>query len=205
MRLTFDHFVISAASLDEGVAWLEERLQVKMAGGGKHAAMGTHNRLLGLGDLYLEVIATDPAAAAPERARWFGLDHFKGPPRLSHWVARCDDLEAALSVAPEGCGTPLALARGDYRWQMAVPASGFLPYDGAYPALIAWEGATHPAAALPDSGLRLETLEIGHPEAQHIADILAPEFRDARIAFIPAPAFSMRAKLKTAEGKTLWL
>ena len=37
--------------------------------------MGTHNRVLGMaGGMYLEVIAIDPDAAAPERPRWFGLD-----------------------------------------------------------------------------------------------------------------------------------
>ena len=37
-------------------------LGVPMAGGGKHPLMGTHNRLIGLGDLYLEVISIDPDA-----------------------------------------------------------------------------------------------------------------------------------------------
>jgi len=32
---------------------------------GAHPLMGTHNRLLALGDLYLEVIAVDPAAQPP--------------------------------------------------------------------------------------------------------------------------------------------
>ena len=63
--LRFDHIAISAQTLEDGVAAVEAALGVKMAGGGQHPHMATHNRLLGLGDLYLEVIAIDPAAPAP--------------------------------------------------------------------------------------------------------------------------------------------
>ena len=58
--LTFDHIAITATTLQEGVDWVEAALGVTLAGGGKHNLMATHNRLLGLGDLYLEVIAIDP-------------------------------------------------------------------------------------------------------------------------------------------------
>ena len=110
--LTLDHIAISAATLAEGVAHVEAALGVTLAGGGQHPNMATHNRLLGLGDLYLEVIAVDPAAARPPHPRWFDLDNFSGPPRLTNWVARSDDLTTDLNHAPAGTGTPLALSRG---------------------------------------------------------------------------------------------
>ena len=68
--------------------------------GGKHAHMGTHNRLLSLGDLYLEVIAPDPEAPRPAWPRWFDLDNFDGPPRLTNWICRSDDLDDDLGLAP---------------------------------------------------------------------------------------------------------
>jgi hypothetical protein len=81
----FDHFVIAAAHLDDGAAWLHDRLGVSMSGGGRHRRMGTHNRLLRLGDgRYLEVIAVDAAAPAPDRPRWFGLDQPAMQARLAH-------------------------------------------------------------------------------------------------------------------------
>ena len=55
-----DHLVIAAETLAEGVAWVEDRLGIACSGGGAHPAMGTHNRLIRLGDLYLEVIAIEP-------------------------------------------------------------------------------------------------------------------------------------------------
>ena len=40
-----DHVVVAARSLDEGADWCERILGVRPVEGGKHATMGTHNRL----------------------------------------------------------------------------------------------------------------------------------------------------------------
>ena len=74
MRL--DHLAVSAATLAEGTAHVEAALGIVLEPGGRHDRMGTHNRLLGLGDIYLEVIATDPDAPEPAWPRWFDLDNF---------------------------------------------------------------------------------------------------------------------------------
>lgn len=198
--LRLDHLAVSAGSLAEGVAWVEAALGVPMAAGGVHPLMGTHNRLLSLGDLYLEVIAVDPDAPAPAWPRWFDLDRFAGPPRLTNWVARCDDLEAELSVSPAGAGKPVALARGAYRWQMAVPDDGRLPFDGGFPALIEWQGAAHPSQALPDQGIRLVSLEIWHPLATELQHALSARLVDARVSFVPG-AGQMRAVFDTGAGQ----
>jgi hypothetical protein len=126
--------------------------------------MGTHNRLLSLGrETYLEVIAIDPEAPAPGRARWFGLDGFSGAPRLSHWVMRVPDLAAALATAPAGAGVAAAFERGPFRWRFAVTASGCQPFDDVYPALIEWQGTAHPAGGLTDRGCRLLRLTCRTP------------------------------------------
>ena len=44
-----DHLVVTAPSLAEGVAFVEQRLQVKMQPGGRHEGMGTHNAVLRIG------------------------------------------------------------------------------------------------------------------------------------------------------------
>jgi hypothetical protein len=196
--LTFDHIAISAQTLAEGVAAVEAALGVSLAGGGQHPHMATHNRLLGLGDLYLEVIATDPAAAKPVWPRWFDLDNFRGKPTLTNWVARCENISAAVAQSPEGVGIPVALQRGDYRWQMAVPADGKLPFDGCYPALIQWEGALHPARALPESHVRLTRLEIAHPQAQALRAAL--HLTDPRVVIVNGPAKALRASFETPHG-----
>jgi hypothetical protein len=199
--LRIDHLAVVAGRLEEGVAAVEGLLGVPMAGGGKHAPMGTHNRLISLGDLYLEVIAVDPDAPLPGRPRWFDMDSFSGPPRLTNWVAACDDLAAEVAVGPPGIGVPVSLSRGDYRWQMAVPPDGRLPFGGAFPALIRWEGTAHPAPALPDLGLRLIRLEIGHPEAEALRAALAGRLDDARVVIRPAAETTLSAVIATPAGE----
>ncbi|WP_309664257.1 VOC family protein [Tabrizicola sp.] len=198
--LTFDHLAVTSATLAEGVEAVEAALGVALAGGGQHPHMATHNRLLGLGELYLEVIAVDPDAPTPLWPRWFDMDRFSGPARLTNWVAACEDIEAELALSPAGVGEPVALQRGDYRWQMAIPADGCLPFDGGFPALIAWEGALHPARALPDAGVRLTRLEIAHPGADALADALATRIADPRVVIVQGPRKAMRATFSTPHG-----
>ena len=169
--------VVAARTLEEGAGWVASRLGVETVAGGKHALMGTHNRLLGLGrDAYLEVIAIDPAAPAPGRARWFALDspamrsRLEKGPALIHWVARTDDIVAAARSAPVALGEVVAAERGDYRWRITVPGDGSLPAGGAFPTLIQWDVEKRPAAALAESGCRIESLELHHEKS---AELLA--------------------------------
>jgi hypothetical protein len=167
--------------------------------GGQHPDFGTHNRLLSLGpDAYLEVIAIDPAAPAPGRARWFGLDGFTGPARLTNWILRSDDLEGDLARAHADAGAPMALSRADLRWRMAVPQAGALPFDNLHPALIQWDGP-HPAPRLPDVGARLVALEVSHPQADALRACL-PRLDDPRISFHTGPA-GLSAVIDTPTGK----
>lgn len=197
MMLRLDHLAVSAATLEEGVAAVEAALGLPLTGGGKHGHMGTHNRLLNLGDFYLEVIAIDPEAPTPGWPRWFDLDNFSGPPRLHNWICACDDLETALADAPEGTGIPTQLSRGDLRWRMAIPASGKLPFAEGFPALIQWQGA-HPAARLPDQGARLKMLEIVNPDAEKLRKSL--RLTDEKVVIVQGPIPSLRAEIITPHG-----
>lgn len=187
-----DHLVVAAANLDGGAAWLEDRLGVALAQGGKHAAMGTHNRLLRLGPhSYLELIAIDPAAPAPLRPRWFGLDdaatraRLAERPRLLHWVARVPDLNAALAGCPEALGEAIELARDLLRWRISVPSDGLPPLGGLLPALIEWKTDTHPAAGLADTGCELMKLEGFHPDAARVRRALAALGLEHALAVFP--------------------
>jgi hypothetical protein len=198
MRL--DHLAVSAGTLAEGVAAVEDALGVTLTPGGAHPHMGTHNCLLGLGDIYLEVIAVDPAAPRPTWPRWFDLDRFSCPPRLTNWIVASDDLEADITRGPDGVGTPLTLERGDLRWRMAVPDSGRLPFDDAFPALIQWQGRAHPVQRLPEAGVRLTRLEVIHPEAAALTAALAGRVADPRVVVLAGPVRQLRAEFQTPAG-----
>ncbi|WP_170466366.1 VOC family protein [Ruegeria arenilitoris] len=195
--MLLDHLAVAGETLEEASAHLEQALGVPLQEGGKHEKFGTYNRLLGLRDgLYLEAIAIDPSAPNPERTRWFDLDRFKGAPRLSNWICRVPDIEAALTVFPDGVGHPIDLARGALRWQMAVPPNGRLPFDNLFPALIQWHGDLHPATMLQDSGCRLQRLVVYHPDALDLARLLGA--LDG-VVFDTGPA-ALRAEFETPHG-----
>ena len=201
--ITFDHIAVAAETLEDATAHVEITLGVPLQQGGAHAVFHTHNTLLGLADgLYLEAISIDPEAPTPARPRWFDLDQFSGPPRLTNWICRCDDLDATLARLPGGFGAPVALQRGDLRWRMAVPRSGVLPYDNCAPALIEWLGDAHPAQRLTQQGCKLTSLQVQHPDAEALATLLTPLLADARISFVaghPKLCAHIATPLRTAE------
>ncbi|MEL6914238.1 MAG: VOC family protein [Pseudomonadota bacterium] len=180
--LTLDHLAISAGTLAAGTAATERALGLALEAGGAHPDFGTHNKLLRLGAAYLEVISVDPAAPPPGRARWFDLDRFAGPPRLTNWIVRTASLEAALEALGTAFGAPVSLRRGDLRWRMAVPETGRLPFDNCAPALIEWE-TDPPVARLTSQGAALGALTVTHPEAPALAALLAPHLDDPRLRF----------------------
>ncbi len=181
--MQFDHIAIAATDLEAGVAYVEDALGVTLLPGGKHPRYGTHNRLLGLGEgLYLEVIAIDPDAPDPQEARWFGLDHFTGPPRPANWLCSVPDLDTALAQSSVECGPPRDLARDDLRWRIAVRDDGSLPIGGAWPTLIEWgEGVTSPADRLPESGVRLSGWEVHLQQPRRLA--MSLPLSDPRVTF----------------------
>lgn len=191
--LEFDHIAIACTDLAAGTAEVAAALGVPLEPGGTHARYGTHNTLLGMGDLYLEVIAIDPGAART-RPTWFALDHFSGPARPANWICRSDDLEGARDVV----GPAQAMTRGDLSWQITVPDDGGLPLDGAYPTLLAWApGTLHPAARLPDRGVRLTQWQVCHPQADTLRNMI--QIDDPRVVFKSGPK-GFRATFETPLG-----
>jgi hypothetical protein len=170
MRL--DHITVVAPSLEAGSAWVEAALGVAPGPGRKHPGMGTHNLLLALGSVYLEVIAVDPSAGPVGRPRWFGLDHVLpgSQPRLAAWVASTDDI--ATDALPE-LGAVETMRRDVHTWQMSVTEDGRVPLDGAGPLLIQRAPGALPVAALPQHGLQLESLRIRHPAPSEVLALFA--------------------------------
>ncbi|WP_406645452.1 VOC family protein [Aliisedimentitalea scapharcae] len=196
--MELDHLAVAGESLEAAVAHVEDALGVPMQPGGRHEMFGTHNFLLGVSDgLYLEAIAADPTARPHRSPRWFDLDRFQGGPRLCNWICRCTDLAAVVAGMSVDAGQPLSLARGDLRWQMAVPDTGVLPFDNTFPALIEWH-SPHPAPLLTQQGCHLRHLVVAHPQAADLDAALG--LRDPRVVIEVGPA-GFEATFDTADGR----
>ena len=163
-----DHLVVAAPDLTTGSSFVDEALGQQPTGGGQHARMGTHNRVLSTGDsTYLEVIAIDPAAPIPDHPRWFGLDTPVTEPRLALWVARTDDITSTADAAHESLGVVESLSRGEVAWQLTLPPDGSVPIDGVGPLVLQWEGPPV-GSRLPESDVRLISLTVAHPDPARV-------------------------------------
>ena len=201
-----DHLVVAALSLEQGCDWIEQQLGVRPQPGGQHVAMGTHNALLGLGPrFFLEVIAVDPKGKTPQRPRWFDLDEprmkaaLAEGPQLVHWVARTNDIAAAVLRLPSlGVITPMA--RGNLSWRITIPEDGHRPGRGLVPTVIEWPDLHHPADTLADSGRTLAAIAGEHPEPGAVrADIAALGLSDfLKVTYAKSPRLA--AMIRTPRG-----
>jgi hypothetical protein len=205
-----DHVLLGAPTLEEGMAWLEERTGVRAIPGGSHPGLGTWNSLASLGPArYIEIIAPDPAQRSVDTFYVPGLRDFKEP-RIATWAARADDLLSRFtSDLPRGfvCETPRrgSRVRPDgtrLAWSLAFPKDVSQGnFDGALPFFIEWEaGSPHPGLSAP-SGLRLLSISIAHPT--HTA--LNEAFRALGIGdeVLEEATPSIRVKLDTPRGAVI--
>ncbi|MCR0982898.1 VOC family protein [Roseomonas populi] len=208
MTLLLDHLVVVAPGLEEGVAHVRECLGIEMAPGGAHPEMGTHNRLLRLGeDAFLEVIAIDPTAPAPGRPRWFGLDDtaarradWEEGRRLRAWVARTGDLDPLLARRGALLGEAVSVSRGDRRWRFALRPDGALPAGGALPCIIDWGSRGCPAPAMPDQGARLASFTLDHPDPASVRDLHQGIGLSGAPLLRPGPGPRLQAVIDTPAG-----
>jgi len=129
MLLGIDHLVIAVSDPDEAVALLQDRLGLAPGGGGRHERLGTFNRLVWLGDSYLELIGVFDADLAADS--WVGaptLRKLEGGGGLATWAMASDAIEtdaARLRDAGSDLGQPIpgSRTRPDgrvVRWSLAA-------------------------------------------------------------------------------------
>jgi hypothetical protein len=150
-----DHVVLAVRELDAAAARLAAEHGLTALPGGRHPGVGTANRIVPLGDAYLELMAIvdeDEASASP-----FGrlvarrLERGEG---FAAWCLRTGDLDglaaergleivAASRLRPDGV---------ELRWRLAGVAEAAA--DPSQPFLIAWDvpPRLHPSAAGPSQG-----------------------------------------------------
>jgi Glyoxalase-like domain len=199
LQTQLDHLVFAAPNLIEGVQYLEDQLGIQLQPGGEHPRMGTHNALLKVGThAYLEVIAINPAADNPGRPRWFDLDNrpIDAPTSLCTWVARSNDIHSAATHAPHWFGAIVPMQRGALNWLISIPADGRLALGGLCPSLIEWPHGLHPSSSLEDRGCTLLGLELYHPQAAILQELLWEIGFEGEISISEAERVEMKLQLK---------
>jgi hypothetical protein len=203
----FDHLVVAATTLADGIDYLGALTGATPRPGGKHVGMGTHNAVMRLGDrAYLEIMAIDPEGSKPARPRWYGLDdialqaELMEQPRLIHWVARSTDIEGDAARCPLPLGPAHPMARGDFRWRVTLPDDGSLPGKGIVPTLIQWDVPAHPADGLPASNVSIAQIAANHPEPASIRAALRALGLEGALAVTYAREARLAALLRTPRG-----
>jgi hypothetical protein len=153
--MELDHVLIPLVDLSRAVTEFEGRYGLVSVEGGRHEDWGTANRIIPLGDSYLELVAVvDPAEASQSAfGRWVANAEAGRP---LGWAVRTDDLGAAagrlgLSV---GSGARFTGTGDLLRWRIAgverAMAEPWLPFFMEWAAGSQFPGrieVEHPAAA----------------------------------------------------------
>lgn len=130
MLLGIDHLIVAVADPDAAVEELGTAFGVTPGGGGEHPAWGTRNRLLWLGDTYVELLGIMSAGLA--RKAWLGapaarqLEHGPG---LVGWGIATDDIEsdavrlrrAGAALGPMIDGERRRSDGKFVRWRLTLP------------------------------------------------------------------------------------
>ena len=132
-----DHLVIAVRSVEAAAEILERDLGLAVTGGGRHEAMGTHNRLAFLGDTYVELIGVFDAALVRSSTSFAvgnaALAHLETRGEgLATYALATDDVArdvGRLRAAGSPINEPVAGSRvrpdGEVvRWVCAFPALG---------------------------------------------------------------------------------
>lgn len=147
--LELDHVLLAVNDLAVAARLLSDRHGLASADGGRHDAWGTANRIVPLGDAYLELIAVvdDDRACASPFGRWVSAAG-AAPLRPLGWAVRTralDDVARRLGL-PMSTGTR---ARPDgilLHWRLAGLERAIA--DPSLPFFIEWaDGTPHPGRA----------------------------------------------------------
>jgi hypothetical protein len=160
-----DHVLIAVGDLEDAAQRLEAHHGLESLEGGRHKGLGTANRIVPLGDTYLELVAVvdEAEAAASVFGSWVASNEI---PRLLGWCVRTGDLDAVAGRL----GLTIAngsRVRGDgtvVRWRMAgLEQSANEP---SLPFFIEWApGTPYPGNAPVPQRARIGELQLdGDPD-----------------------------------------
>lgn len=202
--LALDHVILVVADLDAAAARLEREHGLASIEGGRHPGHGTGNRIVPLGDTYLELMAVvDPAEAATSpMGRW--VAGRAGPETAPSAVClRTDDIDGVasrLGLAP----LEMSRRRPDgvvLSWRLCGLDEAF--GDEALPFFIQWD---IPPEHHPGRGVARHHVDAtgwAWVEIGGDADALARRLSDAELPIraVGGPPGVRRAAVATGRGE----
>jgi hypothetical protein len=105
--MRIDHVIYGTADLELATARVEKDLGLPVLPGGHHEGQGTHNRIVPLGNAYLELMAIDDADEAAASPIGQLLLERLAVERFIGWAVAVDDLAATAARL----GTPILTVR----------------------------------------------------------------------------------------------
>jgi Glyoxalase-like domain len=198
-----DHVLIAVVDLQAGARRLETRHGLASVEGGRHAGWGTANRIVPLGDAYIELITVvdEAEAAGSAFGRWVAAGIESAPGRPLGWVARTDRLDEVagrLGLAVSTGSRPAGDGRL-LRWRLAGLDEAAA--EPALPFFVEWgEGTPLPGRTRiehPAGTVRLERLELGG-DVGHVTERLGTE--DMPVSVTPGPPAVMGLVLASESG-----
>lgn len=169
--MELDHVLIAVADLGAAARELEARHGLTSVEGGRHPGWGTANRIVPLGDTYVELIAVvdDAEAGGSTVGSWVA----RARPGPLGWAVRTNDLDGlarrhGLTISAGSRATPTGEI---LRWRSAGIAEAAA--EPPLPFFLQWdEGAPFPGQG-PATSARIERLELQGDE-QRLAERLGP-------------------------------
>jgi hypothetical protein len=144
--MLLDHVLIAVANLTAAAENLENQHGLASIEGGRHPAWGTMNRIVPLGDAYLELVAVveEDEAVRSVFGRWVSGAATDGG-QLLGWAVRTDDLDSVsrrLGLTPRS-GSRVGRDGKVLRWRIA--GMEIAAADPSLPFFIEWA----PGVSLP--------------------------------------------------------
>jgi glyoxalase-like protein len=167
VTVKLDHVIFAVADLAAAAQELEEHHGLAPVAGGRHPGWGTENRIVPLGDAYLELIAVadEFEAAASPFGRWVAAGRGRaGAASPLGWAVRTDDLDAiAERLALEArAGSRRTGDGAELRWRYAGVERAMA--EACLPFFIEWAVGTPFPGRTESPELRIRELHLtGEP------------------------------------------
>jgi hypothetical protein len=167
-----DHVLISVGDLSSAVREFETSYGLVSVEGGRHARWGTANRIVPLGETYLELVAVvDPNEAAQSAfGRWVATSVPASPLGWAVRTSELDTIAVRLGLSVDS-GSRLTPAGELLQWRLAGVEQSMV--EPALPFFIEWASGT----PLPGS------IRVAHQAAVEGINELIIEVDENRLAF----------------------